>query len=172
MPGHALLVIDMLRDFLDPGAPLEVPAGREVIPCIAEEIRNARTRGVQVIYICDNHAPDDPEFVKWPPHCIRGTEGADIVAELAPGAGDIVIPKTRYSGFFDTNLEDILKGLGVRKLTVTGILTNICVLFTSCDAFMRGYSLRIPKKCVAALTTEEHENALGQILQLMEAEIV
>ena len=68
MSKRALLVIDMLNDFLLPGAPLEVPAGRDIIPCILEEIKAAREGDFPVIYLCDNHTPDDPEFVKWPAH--------------------------------------------------------------------------------------------------------
>ncbi|NOY86620.1 MAG: cysteine hydrolase [Deltaproteobacteria bacterium] len=172
MSKRALLVIDMLNDFLLPGAPLEVPAGRNIIPCILEEIKAAREGGVPVIYLCDNHAPDDPEFVKWPAHCVSGTKGAEVVDELSPEEGDIVVPKTRYSGFFKTDLDGILKNLDVSELTLTGILTNICVLFTSCDAFMRGFNLRIPEQCVAALTVEEHTFALDQVGKLMDAEII
>lgn len=172
MAKRALLVIDMLNDFLLPGAPLEVPEGRGAIPCIASEINRARLEGVPVIYICDNHAPDDPEFTKWPPHCIRGTEGSEVVSELTPAEGDIVVPKTKYSGFYGTDLEEILRGLGVKNLTMTGILTDICILFTSCDAFMRGYSIQIPENCVAALSEEDHRTALNQIERLMEAEVV
>lgn len=172
MAKKALLIIDMLNDFLLPGAPLEVPKGREAIPCIGSEIRRARLEEVPIIYICDNHAPDDPEFAKWPPHCIRGTEGSEVVRDLLPREGDIIVPKTSYSGFYGTDLEEILKDLGVEKLTVTGILTDICILFTSCDAFMRGYSIQIPESCVAALSDEDHNTALSQIERLMEAEVV
>ena len=172
MSNRALIVIDMLNDFLLPGAPLEVPAGREIIPCVLAEIKAAREKGVPIIYLCDNHAPDDPEFVKWPPHCVTGTKGAEVVHDLAPHEGDIVIPKTRYSGFFGTDLECILQDLHVSDLTLTGILTNICVLYTSCDAFMRGFRLKIPERCVAALTGEEHAFALEQIQKLMDAEII
>ena len=172
MAGNALLVIDMLNDFLLPGAPLEVPLGRGAIPCIADRIADARREEVPVIYICDNHTPDDPEFSAWPPHAVKGTEGAKVVHELMPLKGDIVVPKTKYSGFFGTDLEKILKELEVTELTITGILTNICVLFTSCDAFMRGYSIKVPETCVASLTEEEHRFALDQMEKLMEAEVV
>ncbi len=172
MGKKALLVIDMLKDFLLPGAPLEVPMGRDTVPCIAELIAEARRESIPVIYLCDNHAPDDDEFDTWPPHAVKGTAGAEVVPELAPADGDILVPKTRYSGFFGTDLEPTLTDLGASELIITGILTNICVLFTACDAFMRGYRITIPERCVAALTEEEHRHALGQIEKLMEAEIL
>ncbi|UCG39656.1 MAG: cysteine hydrolase [bacterium] len=172
MGAGALLVIDMINDFLLPGAPLEVPSGREIIPAVARRIEAARGEGTPVIYLCDNHDEDDPEFAKWPPHAVKGTPGALVVDALAPAQGDRVIAKKYYSAFFRTDLERVLEDLAVEKLTVTGVLTDICVLFTCADAFMRGYGLTVPQDCVAALSQEDHRFALKQIQRLMEAEIV
>jgi len=118
MKNEALLVIDMLNDFVLPGAPLEVPETRSVIKNIRREIDAARAQGKPVIYICDTHASDDKEFTKfgWPPHAVKGTAGAEVVAELKPAPGDTVIPKTTYSGFFGTTLEETLKKQGVKGL--------------------------------------------------------
>ena len=171
MSRKALLVIDMLNDFLLPGAPLEVPAARDIVPSIAHRIDRARQEGVPVIYLCDNHAPDDPEFEAWPPHAVAGTPGAEVIEELRPQPADTVVPKTRYSGFFHTDLEKVLRDLEAEELIITGILTNICVLYTSCDAFMRGYRIVVPESCVASLTAEENRFALDQMAKLMEAEI-
>ena len=84
----ALLIIDMLNDYLQEGAPREVPAGRWIVENILGEIRYAREKGRPVIYLCDRHNPDDPEFEVRPPHAIAGTEGAKVIAAIAPQAGE------------------------------------------------------------------------------------
>lgn len=160
---EALLVIDMLEDFLAPGASLEVPAGREVIPAIRKRIEKARREGTPVVYVCDAHAPDDKEFSVWPPHAVAGTEGARVVEALAPKEDDLVIPKTTLSAFYETGLDEALGTLGVGRLTITGVVTNICVLYAVFDALVRGYEVSVPADCVAGLNEEDHAFALHQI---------
>ena len=162
MKNEALLVIDMLNDFVLPGAPLEVPETRSVIKNIRREIDAARAQGKPVIYICDTHASDDKEFTKfgWPPHAVKGTAGAEVVAELKPAPGDTVIPKTTYSGFFGTTLEETLKKQGVKGLRLTGCVTHICILFTASDAVLRDYAVAVVEDGVAGLAKEDHDAAL------------
>src|SRR5574340_675120 len=162
MKNEALLVIDMLNDFVLPGAPLEVPETRNIIGSIRREIGNARSAGKQIIYLCDSHEPRDREFstFDWPPHAVRGTTGAEIIAELKPGPGDIVIPKRTYSGFYGTTLEATLKKLGIDGLRLTGCVTHICVLFTASDAVLRDYPVTVVKDGVAGIAKEDHDAAL------------
>jgi nicotinamidase-related amidase len=157
----------MLNDFVKESAPLEVPKAREIIPNIRREIENARQRNFSIIYLCDAHDEDDPEFKVWPVHCVKGTKGAEIVDELKPEDNDIVIEKVSYSGFYNTELDDILKKLGIKSLIVTGILTNICVLYTSVDALMRGYEIDVIEDCVAGINEEDHNFALRQLKQIL-----
>lgn len=173
MAKEALLVIDMLNDFVLEGAPLEVPNTRKVIPFIKGEIEKARTEGRPVIYICDSHEPDDREFERfgWPPHAVKGTEGARIVEELEPHEGDIIIEKTTYSGFYNTKLDETLKNLGIDSLRLTGCVTHICVMFTASDATLRGYNVTVVKEGVAGLSLEDHEAALRIMKNVMGARI-
>ena len=99
----ALVVVDMLNDFVLEGAPLEVPAARDIIQNIATAVSQAKGAGSKVIYACDTHDPSDEEFGAWPRHCVRGTPGADVVEPLR-GQHDILVEKTRYSPFFGTKL--------------------------------------------------------------------
>ncbi len=168
----ALLIIDMLNDFVLPGAPLEVPDTREIIPNIEREIDKARGEGYQVVYLCDSHAPDDREFQIWPKHCVKGTKGAQVVDELEPEPRDVVVEKTTYSGFFNTRLEEVLKSLGATELIITGCVTNICILYTSSDAVLRGYNVTVPKGCVAGLNKEDHEFGLRQMEQVLKVKLV
>ncbi|MEK6726888.1 MAG: isochorismatase family cysteine hydrolase [Deltaproteobacteria bacterium] len=172
MPQKTLLIIDMLDDFVLPGAPLEVPDTRKIIPNIGREIIKARGAGYPVVYVCDSHAPDDREFQIWPRHCVKGTKGARVVDELAPEPKDIVIEKTTYSGFFNTRLEEVLRSLGVTDLIITGCVTNICILFTASDAVLRGYNVTVPKDCVAGLNKEDHEFGLRQMEKVLKVNII
>lgn len=133
MAKEALLIIDMLNDFVLKGAPLEVPETRKVVPKLKKEIEKARAEGNPVIYICDAHAPDDKEFSKfgWPPHAVKGTKGAEVVEELKPQKDDVLIEKTTYSGFYKTDLDETLRKLGIDSLRLTGCVTHICVMFTA-----------------------------------------
>lgn len=162
MAKEALLVIDMLNDFVLEGAPLEVPDTRKVIPAIRREIRKAREAGNLVVYLCDTHEPDDREFRKfgWPPHAVKGTKGAEVVDGLRPEDGDIIIEKTTYSGFFETPLDEVLRANGVESLRLTGCVTHICVMFTASDAVLRDYKVTVVKDGVAGLAREDHDAAL------------
>ncbi len=173
MAREALLVIDMLNDFVLEGAPLEVPETRKIIPVIKREIEKARAEGRPVIYICDSHDPDDREFRKmgWPPHAVKGTEGAKVVKELEPAEGDIIIEKTTYSGFYNTRLDEVLKSLGVDSLRLTGCVTHICVMFTASDASLRGYDVTVVKDGVAGLSKEDHEAGLRIMKNVMGVKI-
>lgn len=164
---RALLVIDMLNDFVVKGAPLEVPGARGIIGNIRKELNKARRSNIPVIFCCDRHSRDDREFEVWPPHAIRGTRGAEVTDELKPRRGDIIVYKRTYSGFYRTALDKTLRRLGVRHLIITGVLTNICVLYTAADAYMRGYEVSVPEDCVAALRAEDHRVALRQIREVL-----
>lgn len=165
--SEALIIIDMLNDFVEKGAPLEVPNAKNIVPNILKRIETQRNSGKPVIYVCDRHRKNDPEFNVWPAHAVEGTKGSEIVGSLKPDKSDIVVSKTTYSGFFDTDLERHLKRLKVDKLILAGVCTEICVLYTAADAFMRGYSVSVPQDCVAGLTEEDHRFALKQMTKVL-----
>jgi len=174
MPKEALLIMDMLNDFVLPGAPLEVPETRKVIPSIKREIQRARQEGNPVIYVCDAHAADDKEFLKfgWPPHAVKGTKGGQVVDELRPEEGDFIVKKTSYAGFYRTKLERILKDLGVGSLRLTGTVTHICILFTAYDAVMRDYAVTVVRDGVAGIDKEDHDAALRIMKNVLGAKII
>ncbi|MEE8330090.1 MAG: isochorismatase family cysteine hydrolase [Thermodesulfovibrionia bacterium] len=175
MPKKALLIIDMLNDFVLEGAPLEVPDARTVIPAIKKERESAsaREKNCPVIYICDAHDRDDKEFSRfgWPAHAVSGTKGAEVVAELQPEKHDIVIEKTTYSGFYNTRLDETLKDLGINTLILTGCVTHICVLFTASDAILREYNVTVIEDGVAGLAKEDHDAGLRIMKNVLGVEI-
>lgn len=168
----ALLVIDMLNDFIKPNGALSVgESGQEIVPFIKDKIETMHKQGGPVIYVCDSHRSDDSEFKMFPPHCLAGTEGARVIDELAPAEGDIVIPKRRYSGFFGTDLDLYLREFDVSKIELTGVCTNICVLYTAADACMRNYEVMVYKKGTASFDLQAHEFALKQMENVLGVEV-
>ena len=170
----ALLVIDMLNDFVLEGAPLEVPQNRDILPALSRRIRSSRAAGISVIFVCDEHLPDDPEFSRmgWPPHAVRGTDGARVVAELAPQDSDYVVLKKTYSSFFETELDPLLTSLGVEELEVTGCVSNICVMSAVADAALRGYRVLVPVDSVASIDESDGAFAFRQMEDVYGATVV
>ncbi|NLW18015.1 MAG: cysteine hydrolase, partial [Firmicutes bacterium] len=120
----ALLVIDMLNDFVDKEGVLCVgPAGEELIPFINQKIQEFRQEGGPVIFICDSHEEDDSEFAMFQPHCIAGTWGSDIAEGIDFKPEDKVVRKRRYSAFFGTDLDITLRERGVNELYLVGVLS-------------------------------------------------
>lgn len=172
MSSRALLIIDMLNDFILEDAPLRVTKIERIIEPIKREIEKARSEGYHVIYLCDSHEENDREFEIFPRHAVKGTEGAKIIEELKPEGTDIIVRKKTFSGFYNTNLNEILKKLEVEKLIVTGDVTNICILYTVADAVMRGYKVDVVKDAVAGINARDHKFALEQMKNVLKANII
>lgn len=171
--SNVVIVVDMLRGFLEEGYPLYCgPAARRIIAPIQDLLKRERAAGSTIIYLADNHAPNDREFQMFPPHCIVGTPEAEVIPELAPQPGDILVPKTRYSGFFGTDLESRLQALKPEKLIVCGVATDICVLHTVADARNRDYNVEVPANCVASFDPQAHEWALKHMEKVLGAKVV
>lgn len=158
----AIIVIDMLRDFLEEDGVLYCKKCRDVIPNIKKLIETARKLSIPVIYVNCSHTvkSESPEFVKWPPHAIKGTKGAEVIDELKPRETDYIVNKESYSGFFNTNLEKNLRSLNVDTVVITGIHTHVCVLATGLDAFQRGFKVVFPEDCITTGRTENHRTRL------------
>jgi nicotinamidase-related amidase len=172
MAPAALIVIDMLNDFIEEGGALDCgPAARGIVPFVRRRIEAFRRAGDPVIFLRDAHAPDDPEFQKFPPHCVAGTRGAEIIAELAPRPGETVIAKRRYSGFYGTDLEKVLAAAGIDTVEVVGVCTSICVMDTVGGLANRDYRIRVPMDGVADFDPRMHAFALQRMKQLYGAEV-
>ena len=163
-PGRtAVLVVDMLNDFLDEAGAMPLPAGQRLYEPIRRLLAAARGHGASVIWVCDTHPPEDREFEKRTPHCLAGTWGAQIVDALEPRDDEYRVPKRRYSGFFETDLDLRLREQRVSTLVLTGVVTNICVRSTAHDAFFRGYDVIVVQDCVAATSDREQDSSLYDI---------
>ena len=167
-PGHtAVLIIDMVNDFLTEGGKMVLPGGDSIVPFQQALIAAARSAGLPIVYVNDAHRPGlvgtDREFKKRGEHCIEGTWGAAVIDDLEPREGDIQVTKRRFSGFFNTDLDLTLKDAQVDTLIVMGVVTNICVRSTIHDAFFHGYAVIVPHDCVAATGEREQESSLYDI---------
>lgn len=163
-PGRsAVLVVDMLNDFLEPTGAMPLPEGHRLYEPIRRLLAAARAHGSAVIWVCDTHPPGDREFDKRSVHCLTGTWGAQIVEALQPADDEYRVPKRRYSGFYETDLDLRLRELGVAHVILTGVVTNICVRSTAHDAFFRGYDVIVVQDCVAATGEREQESSLYDI---------
>ncbi len=167
----ALIVVDMLNDFVRDDGALPVPDAKTIIPSILQLLTYARQKGWKVIYLADNHIENDKEFEIWGRHSVKGTPGAQVIKELAPKPSEIVVPKTRYSGFYNTNLDAILKQNKVDSLIVTGTLTDICVLYTSADARNRDMNVVIVSDATATLNEDRQKWALEHAKSVLNAQI-
>jgi ureidoacrylate peracid hydrolase len=159
----ALLVVDMLNDFCAPAGAMPLVGADVLYGPIDALARGLRDRGGAVICVADRHEPGDREFAKRTPHCLAGSWGAQIVPELRPEPGDRIVPKRRYSSFFGTDLDLLVRELGVTALVVAGVVTNICVRSTVHDAFFLGYDVVVARDAVAATGTREQESSLWDI---------
>ena len=191
---NVVLVVDMVRGFLEPGHNLYCgDAAREIIPKVQELLKRETEAGSQVLFISDHHDPDDLEFQTFPVHCVKGTEEPDVISELSrfvtpssvtPSPGTPppvtpvtgtpfnVVPKNRYSGFFNTDLEQRLERLNPDKLVICGVCTDICVLHTTSDARNRDYTVEVPRDCVASFDPEAHQWALRHLQRILGAKVV
>ncbi len=159
----AVLVVDMLNDFLEPDGAMPLPEGQALYAPIRQLLAAARQNEMPVIWVCDEHPPDDKEFDKRAVHCLLGSWGAEIVPGLERRDDEYRVAKRRYSGFFETDLDLRLRELGIRHIVLTGVVTNICVRSTAHDAFFRGYDVVIPEQCVAATSEREQASSLYDI---------
>jgi len=170
---RALVVVDMIEDFVhEAGALYCGPSMATIVPVIQRELERARSAGEPVVYLTDEHLPDDAEFAQFPPHALKGTPGARIVPELAPRAGDLVIRKRRFSGFFGTDLDITLRERGVDTLRLVGDCTNICVLYTAADARNLGYAVEVVRDGVTSFDLEAHADALRELEKTLGATIL
>jgi nicotinate phosphoribosyltransferase len=169
--ANVVLVIDMVRGFLEEGYPLYCgERARRIIPNIQRRLERELAQDSTVFFVCDHHAPDDPEFDMFSPHCIEGTAETEVIPELTKYKGEI-IPKRRFSAFFDTPLDRKLKQLKPEKLIVCGVCTEICVLHTVSDARNRDYEVEVPVDCVASFDEKAHHFALGQMEHTLGAKL-
>ncbi len=174
----ALLVVDMQNDFVRIGAPLEVPDARATIAVHNTLIDNFRSRELPIVFtrflshtypnLLWNWSPECQPDTKccWKGH-LRTYEDAanpldcsDIIQEIHPEPGDVIIEKHGYGAFHGTPLNDILRSIGVNSLVITGTVTQICVEETAREAFHFGFMTTVVEDAVSSFDAELHAATL------------
>ncbi len=168
----ALLLIDVIND-------LEFPEGQQLLRYalpMARQLASLKVRavkaGVPIIYVNDNFGRWRSDLNAQVEHCLQdGVRGQPIVELLRPSEEDYFVLKPKHSGFFSTTLDTLLEYLGAKTVVLTGLATNICVLFTANDTYMRDLHLVVPRDCVASNTVDENNYALEQIHTVLKADV-
>jgi nicotinamidase-related amidase len=171
--GSALLLIDVINDLAFEGSDVLVAQAEPMAVRLAALKRRATAAGVPSIYINDNFGQWRSDFRQTVAHCIaRSSPGRKVSQRLRPTARDYFVLKPKHSGFFDTTLDTLLETLGIRRVILTGIAGNICVLFTANDAYMRDLRLFAPADCIVSNTVAENNHALRQIESVLKGKVV
>ena len=158
----ALVVVDMQNDFVKEGGTLVVPDAQATIPKVKSLLDFARGSGMKVIFTQDTHEEGDPEWEIWPEHVRKGSWGWEIVDELRPLEGELVLNKVRYDAFYGTHLDHFLRIWGIGTLVICGTVANICVHYTAASAALRWFEVVIPKDATSALDPFDLEASLRQ----------
>ena len=169
----ALVLIDVINDFEYDTGPELLEHALPVADRLAALKARCQEAKIPVVYVNDN-------FGKWRSdqrtlieHCLNdGVRGEPFVRKLLPGETDYFVLKPKHSGFYSTTLDTLLTYLGVRTLILTGLTTDLCVLFTASDAYLRDLHLIVPSDCVAAPDRDEHEHALRHMARVLDVRLV
>lgn len=163
----ALLVIDMQKFFLDPNSPTFTVGGSVILPGIKKLIKAFREAGRPVIYTTHVHHPslNDAGIMEWwwEGMCLEGSEESKVHEELAPLPHEKVIAKHRYSSFYNTDLETVLRVLKIEDLVISGIMTNLCCESTARDAYFRDYRVFFLADGTGSIREEMHLASLLNI---------
>jgi nicotinamidase-related amidase len=167
----ALLLIDVINDLDFPEANQLLRYARPMARKLLRLKQRAKKAGVPVVYVNDNFGRWRSDFRRQVLHCLREkSRGRQIVSLLRPDEDDYFVLKPKHSGFFSTTLDTLLRYLGSKKLILTGIAGNFCVLFTANDAYMRDYHLIIPSDCTVSNTATENRQALALMRKFLKAD--
>ena len=168
----ALLLVDVIND-------LEFPGGRAILAPALRAARRiaalkarARKARVPVIYANDNFGRWRSNFADVVEHCLHdGVRGQPIAELLAPDHDDYFVLKPKHSAFYATTLETLLGYLKTRRLILTGLAGDACVLMTAADAYMRDVEVYVPADCTASQSPAENRKALHYMKRVLHADI-
>lgn len=161
---QALVLVDVINAFDFPGSHALVRAAERAAPRIERLAERARAAGVPVIYVNDNFGRWRSDFAATVDACTRPDQpGRRVTERLRPHPEDYFVLKPQHSGFYCTTLEPLLAHVGAETLIVAGFATNLCVLFTANDAYMRGFEVIVPSDCTASNTAALTKQALAHV---------
>lgn len=171
---YALVIIDMQNDFVLPGAPMEVAGAVATVPVIKSVLDLFRKKQWPVFHVNREHREDGSDielirlrpFIKKRKFAVPGTPGCEIVAQLTPLPQEYRIVKTRYSAFMKTELDFMLRRLGVHHIVICGTQYPACIRATIYDALSYGYKVTLLTDATSAQTQEIADANIRDISQL------
>lgn len=171
MSAIALVIIDMQKDFVLPGAPACVAGAMATVPTLRRLLERARASGWTVIHVTREHRADGSDvelfrraaFAEGRGICVAGSEGAEIIPELAPLPGELRLLKRRFSAFLFTELDALLRRLGVDTLVIGGTQYPNCVRGTAVDAMSRDYRVVVVTDACSAQTAQVAEANIADL---------
>ena len=168
----ALLIIDFQEDNFG-GSGISIVGSSEVLPKAKQVLAAARTAGLPIIHTKEVHRKEMVDFGREldgtePIHCLESCPGTDFHPEFSPRDGEFAIAKRRYSAFFATDLDLLLRGLGVKTLVIMGTLTNVCVHYTAVDAHQHDYHFHVIEDCCMGSDWDAHWAALKSMAYLQQ----
>ena len=166
MKNTALLIVDMVQDFTDPEGLVFYPQNREILPRIRRVLDKCREKDCLIVFLqhCNRKGKEDRRIASMRPNCIEGTPGIEIDPMLpVDEEKDYVIRKRRYSGFFGTDLDLVLRENHIENLIIVGTKTNCCIRATVTDAFYLDYNRIVVSDCVATNSEEVNRVHLEDI---------
>jgi nicotinamidase-related amidase len=167
-----LVIIDMINAFTFDDAEKLFPAVVQAADWIARLKQRAAAAQVPVIYVNDNFGKWRHDFHKLVEHCMKTQcRGKPVAERLHPTEDDYFVLKPKHSGFFATPLELLLKFLGTRRLILTGVAGDNCVLYTAADAYMRDFAVCVPADCIVSLDSNSNQAALDHMKTTLKADI-
>lgn len=168
----ALLLIDVINDMNFEGSEGLVRLAEPMARRLRALKKRARSAGVATIYINDNFGKWRSDFRALIDYCVNAdVPGRTVARILKPDTKDYFVLKPKQSAFFGTTLQTLLRDLGTKKLILTGLAGDNCVLFSASDAYMRDYKLFVPSDCIASETEAENQYALQLMKKVAKADI-
>lgn len=169
MIKSAILVVDMVYDFTNPSGLVFYPENRSILPRIKRAVEICRQHDCLVVYVQHTYRKDKPDknLINMRPNCIQGSGGELLDEELIVLPSDYVITKRRYSAFFGSDLDLILRENSIRRVIIVGTKTNCCIRATATDAYNTDYSVVVISDCVATndpIVNEVHLLDIGRYL--------
>lgn len=166
----ALILIDLINPLNFKGGIKLEPQAVKAAGHVAALKQQLKRLQVPAIYANDNFGNWRSDFRQLVATC-EHTPGRRLVSLLAPEADDLFVFKPRHSSFYQTPLMLLLQNLQVSRLILTGVTTDICVLFSAYDAYMRGFELWIPSNCTAAANLKDKRAALQYMARVLKADV-
>lgn len=162
---HAIVIIDMLNDFIGPKAVLRCENGEKIVPKIRQLVDFGHEYGIQNIFVQEAHRKNDRDFRVRPVHAVKGTWGSEFIPELQPdeSKGDYIVQKRRHSAFSYTDFDLFLREEEIDTVVLTGVWTNVCVRSTASDALYHGYNIICISDATASQDEDMHRSGLRDI---------